>query len=52
MAWTYERIEETDDGGNVHSVIVVSLDDGGQLRFSPNYTDEELAAAVERELTQ
>jgi hypothetical protein len=42
--WSVGLVEETDDGGNVSNVIKVTYNDE-VLRFSPNYTDDELTAA-------
>lgn len=50
MDWTHERTIEVDEGGNEHAVILVTTEDGTLLRYSPSYTDEELAKAVERDL--
>lgn len=49
MNW--QRVEETDEGGNVHAVVLVTLDDGRQLRLSPTHTDEEIPTVLQREMS-
>jgi len=43
--WNIENTDETDEGGNVHSVIKATYNDE-VLRYSPNYTDEELSNTI------